>query len=82
MKDHIQKLTIQRGGSEMDVIDVKDLPEKEANLVQQLVEALKEKARLIRPVPIFPEKEEPIRFGAWPLGVKGNVTREEIYDYL
>lgn len=64
----------------MDTIDVRDLPEKEADLVQQLVEALREKARLVRPVPIFPEKQEPIEFGAWPLGVKGNLSREEIYD--
>jgi hypothetical protein len=28
------------------------------------------------------EKKQKITFAIWPLGVKGKLSREEIYDYL
>jgi len=28
------------------------------------------------------ESQEDVTFRSWPLGVKGKITREEIYDYL
>jgi bifunctional DNA-binding transcriptional regulator/antitoxin component of YhaV-PrlF toxin-antitoxin module len=33
-------------------------------------------------LPAQEEAKEDITFASWPLGVKGELTREEIYDYL
>lgn len=60
-------------------IDVHDLPEEEVKFVQELVKFLKEKAKMRKAK--VKEKEE-IVFASWPLGVKGKLTRREIYDYL
>jgi len=60
-------------------IDFHDLPEEDVKLVHELIEFLKEKAK--RRKQKIQEKEE-IAFAAWPLGVKGKITRREIYDYL
>jgi hypothetical protein len=60
------------------VIDIHDLTEEEAKLVREFVEFLRGKAKRGKK---FTQKEE-IAFGAWPLGVKGKLTRREIYDYL
>jgi hypothetical protein len=61
------------------MIDVRDLPEKDVRLIEQLVERLRIKTRVEK---TKQEEKEEITFGVWPLGVKGNLTREEIYDYL
>ncbi len=61
----------------METIDVKGLEEEETKLIQKLVDFLREK----RSVPKKEEKET-IEFAAFPLGVKGKLTREEMYDYL
>ncbi|MBI4594925.1 MAG: hypothetical protein HY730_00930 [Candidatus Tectomicrobia bacterium] len=65
----------------MDKIDVKDLPEKEAKLIEELVRLLSQKTKLTKRRPAQ-EKEEKICFAEWPLGAKDKLTREEIYDYL
>ncbi len=61
----------------MDTIDVKGLEEEETKLIQKLVDFLRQKKS-------FPKKEEKekIEFATFPSGVKGKLTREEIYDYL
>jgi hypothetical protein len=61
-----------------DTINVSDLPEQEVQFLERWVEHLRAKARVRR------EGEEPgwIEFSTWQLGVMGNLTREEIYDYL
>jgi hypothetical protein len=61
-----------------DTINVSDLPEQEVQFLERWVEHLRVKARVRR------EGEEPgwIEFSTWQLGVMGNLTREEIYDYL
>ena len=61
------------------VIDVHDLPEEEVKIIRDLVECLRTKAKTRKEEA---EGEEKIDFAAWPLGVKGELTREEIYDYL
>jgi hypothetical protein len=75
------KLTkIVKGGIKMtDTIDLHDLPEDEVKLVQEFVEFLKRRVKMREKK--AGEKEE-ITFAAWPLGVKGKLTRREIYDYL
>jgi hypothetical protein len=60
-------------------IDVHDLPEEEVKFIKKLVDFLKEKAKMRR---TKAEKKEEILFATWPLGVKGKLTRREIYDYL
>ena len=60
-----------------NVIDLRDLPEEQVKFVQKLVESLKQKAKIKRK-----RDGEAIAFTAWPLSVKGKLTRKEIYDYL
>ena len=62
-----------------DTIDLHDLPEDEVKLVKEFVEFLKRRTKMRKEK--IGEKEE-ITFAAWPLGVKGKLTRREIYDYL
>ena len=71
----------------MESIDVHDLPEEEVRLIAQLVELLRRRAQKTEAqvegaeVPEeTPEGESP--FAVWSLGVKGTLSREEIYDYL
>jgi hypothetical protein len=69
----------------MDRIDVHDLPEEEAELVAAFVEFLRRHKALAAgpqevqeaaaPVPLVP-------FATWPLGVKGTLRREDIYEHL
>jgi hypothetical protein len=62
-----------------DVIDVNGLPDEQVKLIREFVRFLKQQAN----EPGSPiEEEETISFAEWTLGVKGRLTREEIYDYL
>jgi hypothetical protein len=63
-----------------NMIDVHGLPEKDVQLIERMVERLRTKAK--REKQARQEEKQEIAFAAWPLGVKGNLTREEIYDYL
>lgn len=66
------------------VIDVRDLPEKEVETVQKFVEFLRE--QVMRGRKGIQGKEKEITAGHFLtprlLGVKGRVSRKEIYDYL
>ncbi len=62
-----------------NTIDLHDLPEEEVRLVQEFVEFLKRRMKMRKEK--TGEKEE-ITLATWPLGVKGKLTRREIYDYL
>ena len=71
----------------MESIDVHDLPEGEAQLIAQLVELLRRRGHRAEAevkggdVPEeTAEGESP--FAVWELGVKGTLSREEIYDHL
>jgi hypothetical protein len=57
------------------MIDIHDLPPEEAKLVEEFVEFLRNRQRKEK-------RKEPLNFATWPLGVKGKLTRKEIYDYL
>jgi hypothetical protein len=71
----------------MESIDVHDLPEGEAQLIAQLVELLKRRGHGAEAdvkggdVPEETAKGES-PFAVWELGVKGTLSREEIYDQL
>lgn len=57
--------------------DLHDLPEEEIKFVQKIIDLFRTREKMKK------EKvEEKIEFAAWPLGVKGKLTRQEIYDYL
>ncbi len=62
-----------------NTIDLHDLTEEETKLVKEFVEFLKKKAQAREKKDH--KGKEPI-FATWPLGVKGKLTRREIYDYL
>jgi len=65
-----------------DTINVRDLPEEDVQLLERWVERLRAKARRERQRTAEAEKKEEPAFAVWPLGVKGKLTREEIYYYL
>ena len=60
----------------MDTIDVRDLPEPMARAIAQTVEHLR--AELKR----HPDDAAPQKEVSWPLGVKGTLRREELYEHL
>ncbi len=62
-----------------DIIEIRDLPEGEMKLLREFIEFLRERTKRKR---VQPEGEGEIVFATWPLGVKGKLTRREIYDHL
>ena len=68
----------------MDHIDVHDLPEEEARLIATCVEFLRRRKRVTTQQGVQETKAPTplVHFAAWPLGVKGTLSREEIYDHL
>ena len=66
-----------------NIIDVHDLPEKEVQFIQQLVDLLKEKALEDTKKTIGKTPGKRIKLPTYQLGaVHGTVSRKEIYDYL
>ena len=67
----------------MESIDVRDLPEDQAQLVATFVEFLKQRkqprAQGEQP-PAHVPTESP--FTSWPLRAKGTLSREEIYEHF
>jgi hypothetical protein len=61
------------------VIDVQGLPDEQVKLIEEFVRFLRVHAK--KPL-TEPSREGEISFSEWPLGVKGKITRDEIYDYL
>ena len=68
----------------MDHIDVHDLSEEEARLIATFVEFLRRRkqAAAQREVEQVEKMTPPVHFSIWPLGVKGTLSREDIYDHL
>ena len=60
-------------------IDVHDLPKEQVKIVQEFVNFLRGR---IKKETIKAKREKTIAFKSWPLGVKGKLTRREMYDYL
>jgi hypothetical protein len=57
-------------------IDVGDLPPDKIRMVEEFAEFLKMREKERK------GKKEHVTFSKWPLGVKGRLGREEIYEYL
>jgi hypothetical protein len=75
-----KKIAAQLGGTAMqDSIDLHGLDEQDVSLIEALVKRLREKARKKKEAQT---EKEGLVFASWPLGVKGRLTRKEIYDYL
>ena len=68
----------------MDHIDVHDLPEEEARLIATFVEFLRRRKQPTaqQEVQQAAGTTPPVHFAVWPLGAKGTLSREEIYDHL
>ena len=68
----------------MDHIDVHDLPEDEARLIATFVEFLRRRkpSTTAQEVQQTAERTPPVHFAVWPLGVKGTLSRDDIYDHL
>lgn len=65
----------------IDKVDVHDLPEKDAEVIQKLAELMRE--RIKKEAKKEKEPRETIKLPTYRLGVvKGNLNRREIYDYL
>ncbi len=66
-----------------DTIDVHDLPEKEVQFIQQLVDLLKEKAHEGTKKASEKTQGKKIKLLTYQLGaIHGTLSRREIYDYL
>jgi hypothetical protein len=76
---HVKKLA----GGDMESIDVHDLPDDEAEIVAAFVEFLKQRRQrhVQRAQPLAKTPTES-PFASWPLGVKGTLSREDIYEHL
>ncbi|MBM4307605.1 MAG: hypothetical protein FJ123_12830 [Deltaproteobacteria bacterium] len=62
-----------------NTIDLRGLPKEETKLIREFVEFLRKKAKAREK---RDHKSDATVFATWPLGVKGKLTRREIYDYL
>ena len=61
-----------------DTIDVRDLPDEDVQMLERWVRHLRAKTKKKEPKEVQSNKDAV--FATWPLGVKGKLTREEIYD--
>ena len=64
----------------MDTLDVQGLPDDQIEFLQQLIEFMRQNHQ--KPVTPPIDETETIQLRSWSLGVKGTVSRTEIYDYL
>jgi hypothetical protein len=64
----------------MDMLDVRGLPDDQIEFIQQLVEFMRQKHQ--KPLTQPEDETETICLRSWSLGVKGEISREEVYDYL
>ena len=64
----------------MDMLDVHGLPADQIEFIQQLIEFMRQKhqEQLAQPE----DETQTIHLHSWSLGVKGEISREEVYDYL
>lgn len=76
---YMSKKAAKLGGITMpDSIDVRGLDEQDVSLIETLVKRLREKKRKKKEA----KGKEETTLASWPLGVKGKLTRKEIYEDL
>ena len=64
----------------MDMLDVRGLPDDQIKFIQQLIEFMRQKQQ--KPLTQPEDETKTIHLRSWSLGVKGEISREEVYDYL
>lgn len=62
-----------------ETIDLTGLEEEDIRFLKRLVNYLRARGRHVED---HAEEGESVIYHSWALGVKGKVTRAEIYDYL
>ena len=62
----------------MDQVDVRDLPEDQAQMVQAFVDFLRHQMRK----QAEQKKQDTAPFAVWTLGVKGHLSRTDIYERI
>ena len=62
------------------MLDVRGLPDDQIEIIQQLIKFMRQKHQKSFTQP--EDETESIHLRSWSLGVKGEMSREEIYDYL
>lgn len=70
----MKKASLKIKKSMRKIVDISDLPEKEAKMVEDFVSLLKKRRKI--------KKKKKIEFAVWSLKVKSKLTREEIYDSI
>ena len=68
----------------MNTLDVRGLPDDQVQFLKELTTFLRQKHRVPTPKTKRSVRDETERIDlhSWSLGVKGELSREEIYDYL
>jgi hypothetical protein len=69
------------GAAMKTVIDIGDLPAEQAKFIQEFVAFLRARSKHVVPSKGQTTLKNP-NFAMWTLGVKGPLTRDEIYDHL
>ena len=64
----------------MDTLDVRGLPDNQIEFLQQLIEFMRQNHQ--KPVRPALDETETIHLHSWHLGVKEEISRQEIYDYM
>ena len=64
----------------MDTLDARGLSDDQIELLQQLIEFMRQHHQ--RPVSPPLDETKTIHLHSWHLGVKEEISREEIYDYI
>ena len=64
----------------MDMLDVRDLPDDQIEFIQQLIKFMRQQHQ--KPLTQPEDETGTIHLRSWSLGVKGEISREEVYDYL
>ena len=65
----------------MDMLDVRGLSNDQIEFLQQLIEFMRQPRQKLH-TQLQQDETETIHLRSWSLGVKGNISRDEIYDYL
>lgn len=74
MLQHLSK-TQKQGIRMVDTLDVRDLSDEQVKILERL-------AKLFRKHKKAKKEQTKVVFNTWPLGVKGKLTRKEIYEHI
>ncbi|MGC8490208.1 MAG: hypothetical protein ACP5SH_00585 [Syntrophobacteraceae bacterium] len=63
-----------------DTLNVRGLSEQDVKIIERWVKGLRTRARSNEQRQDAAGKKDESTFAVWPLGVKGKLTRDDIYD--